>query len=214
MKTKNLGPDNPAGRAVLIALCVAALAGCGSNNSSSAQGQSPSPGASVAAASVAATSEAPASTDLPVYPGASKDDTSKSHAKLSNVMCGRTISVVGSYESSADAKTIAGWYKDHMSGASVFDTSTDVGGGSGSTGFEIMAPGGAAAAIVTQMHYGGGTMSAAAKQIGLDKTEIGFETFDPPFSQDYIALMAQATGSDAAAKQAATAKLQAMCPNG
>lgn len=210
MKPKKPGHDSPSVRAALIALCVATLAGCGSSNSSSAQqGQSASP-----AASVAATSDVPASTDLPVYPGASKIDMSTSHAKTSNVMCGRTISVVGSYDSATDAQTVANWYKDRISGAAVFNISSDEGGGSGATSFEIIGSGGAVAVVVTQMHYGSEVLAKAAKSLGTDKTNIGLETFDPPMGQDYIALMAQATGSDPAAKQAATAKLTAMCPNG
>jgi hypothetical protein len=194
----------------VIALCVLALTACGSHSSSGTQEQSAAD-AGTTAAPVAAAGGATGDTagaDLPVYPGATKLPM---RAQSIPTSCGSKVALVA-YNVAADARTVANWYKERMSGAVTIDSS-DEGGDSGSTQVEILGANAAEAVVVSQMHFTG-KLATAAKSIDADKTTLGFETFDPPLGQDYVTLMTQAVGSDPSAKQAARDKLTSMCAKG
>jgi hypothetical protein len=126
-------------------------------------------------------------------------------------ICGHQLTM-SSYEAAADGKAVAAWYKDHVPGALVFDSSDDADSGTKDTSVEIITADGAQGVTVNQLDYDP-RLAAAAKTIGADKTQIGLETFTPPLGQDYLALMAQGTSGDASAKEDAKKKLAAMCPS-
>jgi len=87
----------------------------------------------------------------------------------------------------------------------VFDRSTHDAGDVTSS-FVIYKPDGSQATVISRMMTGN---AAAAKALGMDKTDIGVETFTPPLGADYLALAARAKRGDAAAKQ----QLMAKCPD-
>ncbi len=202
--------------ALLIAAFGATLAGCGSSNSATQESQSgaDSAGRATAASDAVATSSAAdagaaAPVSLPVYPGATKQSIPA--AMQGQSMCGHKLTVA-SYESAADEKTIVAWYKAHVPGGVVMDEGDkpDAGAGANEITTEIMDPTGSGAVVVNQMKFNGANFASAGKMIGLDKADIGLETFTPPLGADYIALSLQAKRGDASAQD----KLKAQCPNG
>jgi len=182
-------------------------AGCASHSTSETQGQAAAAVASAAASASAGDAQTAATTDLPVYPGATMVPTRLAHDMS---LCGRKLKLV-SYHVAADAHTVASWYKDHTSGATLVDLNNST-NDANITQFEVLDANGGNAAIVMQMHFSNAKLAAAAKTLDADKTSIGIETFDPPFGQEYVALMSQATSNDPSAVQAAKAKLGTMCP--
>lgn len=167
------------GKVALLALCAATAA------------------TTTGAQAVAATS------NLPIYPGATALAT---QLKRTFSTCGHEIRLV-SYKSAADGKTVAKWYESKIPGAVVVDLSkTD--SGSVDTEIEVFTPNTSEAAVIHQMSMTSSTLQAAAKSIGADKTGIGLETFDPPLGADYLSLVKRARHGDAAAKSALTAR----CP--
>jgi hypothetical protein len=143
--------------------------------------------------------------DLPIYPGATKDTT---QMKGGLVLCGRRIDDV-SYETAASAKAVAKWYEGKIASASVIDQST-TDTGDVETQITVLKPDGSEGANIHQSVLGNAGLQAAAKQFGTDKTSIGLTTFTPPLGAGYAALENRAVHGDAAAK----AQLKASCPNG
>jgi hypothetical protein len=138
---------------------------------------------------------------LPTYPGATK---TRSQASGPVSMCGHKVSIV-SYESGADAMTVAKWYESKISGASTLDLSeTD----SGTIDNEIFMPDGSQGAVIHQLIMTNAKLQAASKSIGADKTGFGLTTYAPPLGAEYLSLAMKAHHGDASAKRALTAK----CP--
>jgi hypothetical protein len=218
-------PRTPLRAAMVAALCASTLGGCGSHNATTDQTQATAAADAVETGAAADNATAAAGSDgaapaanLPIYPGA-KFVPMPAGVK-SPPVCGHKLTIAF-YDVAADGKTVAAWYKEHVPGALAFDMSNsddidgsgDTDGGTTGTSVEIATADGSEAAVVNQMGFDP-RLKAAAKTLGADKTDIGLETFEPPLGQDYLALMAQVTGGDAAAKAAAKTKIIAMCPGG
>jgi hypothetical protein len=203
--------------AFLMTAFGAILGGCGSHSASTDQAQ-PTAAADNGATTAAATSApqdatpvaAAAAGTIPVYPGA-KQQPMPAGVTIPS-MCGHKVTI-SSYDVAVSGKTVAAWYKDHVPGGLVLDVSGDADSSTKDISVEIFTADGSQAAVVNQLEYDP-RLAGAAKTIGADKTQIGLETFTPPLSQDYLAIMSQGTSGDQAAKEAAKTKLAAMCPNG
>ena len=144
-----------------------------------------------------------AGSPFPVYPGATQRPT---QMKGTQSFCGSKMGIV-SYHTAADGKSVAKWYESKIPGAGVLDGSTSD-SSSVNTEFEILAPDASELAIIHQISMSNPKLQAAAKSLDADKTDIGFETFDPPLGADFVSLVKRAKNGDAAAKTALAAK----CP--
>jgi len=202
------------GTAALAALCIVAVSACGSNSSSTKTAQSGDESASSApgvTATAPTSGDETSATNLPIYPSATKQAVPAALGTTSH--CGHTMKMT-MYQTAADGQTVADWYKGRLPGASVIDMSGELGGGAAAgknIAITILDANAAAGVTITQMQFNSSTFKNAAKTIGANKTGIGLETWDPPLGPDYVALVKQATGDDAAAKQAAKDKLKSMC---
>jgi hypothetical protein len=164
-----------------------------------------------AAAALCSTSLAvAAAAGVPVYPGAVNKPVSA--AVNSQEICGHKIKI-DSYDSTGDPRTIAAWYKSHVSGAITIDSSSND-GNTRNTTLSIYSGAGDAVVVVMRMDFSNPKLQASASTIGMDKTSIGIEHIAPPFGSDYLAAVQLATSKDAGAVKAARAKLAAECPNG
>ena len=121
-------------------------------------------------------------------------------------MCGRRVSVDGSYDSKDSPEKVAAWYKSRIPGATVFRHDDDP----TQTAIGVYDADGGRAAIVLRMHFSG-ALAASTASLGMDKTSIGIERFDPPLGRAILNSMKE--GSSAQSK-ATRAKLAATCPAG
>jgi hypothetical protein len=144
-----------------------------------------------------------------MYPGAVKERPPSPNVTMPK-MCGRAVTIV-SYHASADPKTVAGWYKAHVSGGAFLDTSNSDEGTHDSS-FQIYTADGSAVVVIQRLDFSGANLSAAAKTLGMDKTDIGIESFEPPLGANFVALAAQSRNGDAASKAAAKKQMASLCP--
>jgi hypothetical protein len=141
--------------------------------------------------------------DLPLYPGATKVPHQVS-VPVTN--CGHKILVVD-YDTNDSPDKVADWYKARIPGAMTIRHNSDP----DQTSIEVIDQDGARAAVAERMHFANAKLQASAASIGMDKTTVGLERFDPPLGHAYLELMQQGESNPAAAN-AARAKLTAMCP--
>jgi len=140
--------------------------------------------------------------DLPIYPGATK----ASHQITQPVMdCGHKISAVGYYTKDSPAKAAA-WYKSRIPGAMLIRHNSDP----NQISIEVIDPDGARAVVALRMHFANAKLQASAASIGMDKTSLGLERFDPPLGHAYVELMQEGESNPAAAN-AVRAKLASTC---
>lgn len=148
-------------------------------------------------------------TGLPVYPGAVKTPT---QMQRSVKMCGSVMSMTLYRIPDADADTVSKWYGARMANAIHMSFHSDTGTTAATSQNEaFFSPDGSSSVMVMQMHLTSASLAAAAKTIGADKTTIGLNTYNPPFSPDVVRAMQQASQGDAAAKAAARATVKAKC---
>jgi hypothetical protein len=141
--------------------------------------------------------------DLPLYPGATK----ASHQMAQPVMdCGHEISAAV-YDTKDAPEKVAAWYKSRIPGAMTIRRQSDP----NEVSIEVADPDGARAASITRMRFTSAKLQASAASIGMDKTSLGLERFDPPLGHAYLELEKQG-GSNSAAADAVRAKLSAKCP--
>lgn len=143
--------------------------------------------------------------DLPLYPGATKVPH-QTDATGTVTNCGHKISTTA-YDTNDMPDKVAGWYKGRIPGALTIRLHGDP----DQISVEVFDADGSRAAIAQRMQFANAKLQAAGASIGMDKTTIGLERFDPPLGHAYLELMQQGEANPAAAK-AAQAKLAAMCP--
>jgi hypothetical protein len=158
-----------------------------------------------------------ASPNLPTYPGATIETPAPEAKNMKFKLCGKAMSIV-SYKTTADPKAVAAWFKAHIPGAVAIDNTTRD-GGSVDNSFEILPPDGSAIIVANRIDFNGSHLSAAAKTLGMDKTDIGVETPDSPLGSGFVSVVTQLAhrkidNADAATKEAAKKQLEAVCPGG
>jgi hypothetical protein len=199
---------------VILALGLAvAIAGCGGKGSTSSQQatQTAAP-ASVASGGESAAATSPASsnanpvTTLPVYPGATKLATQFTKPMT---FCSHKVTMTV-YHVSDSPEKVSSWYASRMSGSTIAKIASPGAATSGQgTSYFVVDSGGGFAAVVYQMHFG--SLEKQAQRLGMGKTTIGLNSYDPPLSSDEIALFKAGSGTDAAAKAQAAAQLKQKC---
>ena len=141
--------------------------------------------------------------DLPLYPGATK----LPHQVAPPVTnCGHKISAID-YDTNDGPDKVAAWYKGRIPGATTIRLHYDP----AQVSIEVFDADGAHAAIAQRMQFANAKLQAAGASIGMDKTTIGLERFDPPLGHAYLELV-QHGESNPAAANAIRSKLAAMCP--
>ena len=162
----------------------------------------------IATAPIAASA---AGVGLPVYPGAKSN--ARANRVFTHVMCNRTIAVE-SYTTTSQPRAVAQWYVAHIPGGAFVDIDKIMGpsetGGLGKMiQLEVISPDGSSAAVVNRMQVSNAKMAA---MLGMDKTDIGLERFEPALGADMVRWFTQATRSPAALA-AAKARFRAQCPD-
>jgi len=188
---------------ILILVVGLALAGCSKGGSSSSPDQSTAPAqtsASQAAASQA--TEVPVTTDIPVYPGATKNAMVGS---MTMNRCGHKMSIATYDVSGNDAAAVTEWYADRIPGGIRLTKDTSMGGGVSMAMTEIVEPAGGRIATVTL------TSAPASLHVPGGALHVSLANIDPAFSPEELQTMQAAMGSDPAAKQQAIAKMKAKC---
>lgn len=204
---------------IVLALLASALAGCSGkaggaaqgSASSSAQTAAPVTASSASAAATSGTTGVAASgaapnAPLPVYPGATKLAT---QATKPMTFCHHRLTIVV-YRVSADPDTVAHWYEGRMPGATSAKIATQTGeDGEGTTGYFIVASGGASAAIVDRVHFG--KLEKSAQQFGMAYTTIGLNAYDPPMAPEEVQMIKDASTASASDKAQMAAALKQKC---
>lgn len=200
----------PYAAAAALAVAVAACSGshgAGERQQISASSRATSQGTALpSAASQSAAPRAPS--NLPVYPGAVK---MAAQMQRPIKMCGSALSLTMYEVAGADAATVTKWYDARVNGGIHMSFHSDTGTTAATSENDaIFSPDGSSSVMVMQMHLSS-KLAAAAKSIGADRTTIGLNSYDPPFSPDLVRAMQQAALGDEAAKTAARAMVKAKC---
>lgn len=183
-------------RLLIVTLAAAAVTAC--------SGQSASSTSSASAAPVTASAAPAVEPALPVYPGATKAPIQS----VSQVtMCGHKMAMV-MYKVVDPVDTVAAWYAGKMPDSKQIKVD-HLRNGIGMHDISVISADGATAAVVLRMIMPPALSKMAAKMNG--GTTLGLVTYDPPFTQDELALYMRASNGDEAAKKEAMATFKDKC---